>query len=82
MTLAAGTTTNGLIRQVQKALGEKSQVAQFVPLLYDHNGLDGDDTPSPAWLAGNAREAFAFIAEKPGGAQAACPGGSRRGREA
>ena len=65
MTLAAGTTTNGLIRQVQRALGEKSQAAQFAPLLYDHNGLDGDDAPSPAWLAGNAREAFAFIAEKP-----------------
>ena len=65
MTLAAGTTTNGLIRQVQKALGEKSQAAQFAPLLYDHNGLDGHDAPAPAWLAGNARAAFAFIAEKP-----------------
>ena len=56
MTLAAGTTTNGLIRQVQKALGEKSQVAQFAPLLYGHNGLDGARRSSPGWLAGNARD--------------------------
>ncbi len=83
MTLAAGTAGNGLIRQVQKALGEKSQAAQFAPLLYGHNGFDGHDAPAPAWLAGNARTAFEFIAEKPRQeAQAARPLGSRRGRVA
>ena len=47
MTLAAGTTSNGLIRQVQKALGEKSQAAQFAPLLYGHNGLRRHRTRPP-----------------------------------
>ena len=65
MTLAVGTTSNGIIRQVQKALGEKSQAAQFVPLIYGHNGFDSAGAPTPAWLAGIAREAFEFIAEKP-----------------
>ena len=63
MTLAVG-TTGDLIRQVQKALGEKSQAAQLAPLLYG-NGLDGLDTAAPAWLADNVRAVLAFIAEKP-----------------
>ena len=61
----AGTANDSLVRQVQKALGEKSQAARFAPLLYGHNGFDGADAPPPAWLAGNARAALEFIAEKP-----------------
>jgi glutamate dehydrogenase len=65
MTLAAGRAGNGLIRQVQKTLGERSQAAQFAALLYGANGLGGDDVPTTAWLAGNVRSALEFIAEKP-----------------
>jgi hypothetical protein len=63
MTLAAGRAGNGLIRQVQKTLGERSQAAQFAALLYGANGLGGDDVPTTAWLAGNVRSALEFIAE-------------------
>src|SRR5262245_10229511 len=65
MTLTTASARNGLIGQVQKVLGEKSQAAEFVPLLYGHNGFDSGDAPTPAWLASNARAAVEFIAEKP-----------------
>ncbi|MBX9588246.1 MAG: NAD-glutamate dehydrogenase [Hyphomonadaceae bacterium] len=65
MTLTAETTHNSSIRQVQMALGEKSQAAQFVPLLYGRNGFDGPGGFATAWLADNARAAFEFIVEKP-----------------
>src|SRR5215468_4930001 len=64
MTLAAGTAGNSLIRQVQKALGEKSPAAQLAALLYG-NGLDGLETLPPARLADYARTVLEFIAEKP-----------------
>ena len=40
---------------------------QFAPLLYGRKGLDGLGAPAARWLAGNARAAFEFIAEKPKG---------------
>src|SRR5262245_26166217 len=64
MTLATG--GKDLIRQVQKALGERSREAELVPLLYG-NGLDGLEAVPPASLAENVRAALKFIAEKPKG---------------
>jgi glutamate dehydrogenase len=65
MTVAAGRAGSGLIRQVQKTLGERSQAAQFADLLYGHNGFDAGDAPPAAWLAGNVRQILDFIAVKP-----------------
>ena len=64
MTLAAGRVEDGLIRQVQKALGESSLAAQLAEALYAHNGLEGMPA-TPAWLASQARSALEFISEKP-----------------
>ncbi len=64
MTLAAGRVEDGLIRQVQKALGERSLAAQLAEALYAHNGLEGMPA-TPAWLASQARSALEFISEKP-----------------
>ncbi len=65
MTLAAGTADSSLIRQVQKALGERSPAAQLVPLLY--GSLDGLAAAPPAQLAEKTRAVLDFIAEKPAG---------------
>jgi glutamate dehydrogenase len=64
MTLAAGRVEDGLIRQVQNALGERSLAAQFAAVLYSHSALQGMPA-TPAWLASNARSALEFISEKP-----------------
>ena len=64
MALEADSGTDGLIRQVQKALGKGSQAASFVPLLYGRKGLDGLQGLPADWLADNAREALEFIATK------------------
>ena len=64
MTLAAGRVEDGLIRQVQEALGERSLAAQLAEALYAHNGLEGMPA-TPAWLASQARSALEFISEKP-----------------
>src|SRR5437764_15349887 len=67
MALDAETAASGLIRTVQKALGKESQAALLAPLLYARNGLSGLESLPADWLAANAREAFAFIADKPKG---------------
>ena len=54
----------GAIGKVQRTLGAGSPAAAFARVLYGRNGLDGVGTLEPAWLAANARDAFAFIAEK------------------
>jgi glutamate dehydrogenase len=65
MALRAQAAENGIIRQVQKALGKGSQAAALASLLYGRKGLDGLEVLSVDWLAGNARHALEFIAEKP-----------------
>ena len=67
MALDAETAAGGLIRKVQKALGKGSQAALLAPLLYARDGLSGLEGLPADWLAGNAREAMEFIADKPRG---------------
>ncbi len=52
---------------MQKALGKGSQAALLAPLLYARDGLAGLESLPADWLAANAREALAFIADKPKG---------------
>ena len=65
MALEADAAAGGLIRRVEKALGKGSPAAPLVALLYAHDGLAGLEGVPAEWLAGNAREAMAFIADKP-----------------
>ena len=65
MALVEEAAHNGLIRQVQRVLGEKSLAGQFAPLLYGHNGVGSGGELAPAWLADNARTAGDFITDKP-----------------
>ena len=67
MALETARGTDGLIRQVQKALGKGSQAATFASLLYGRKGLDGLEHLPADWLAGVAREALGFLAAKPRG---------------
>src|SRR5882724_9469644 len=67
MALDAETAAGGLIRKVQKALGKGSQAALLAPLLYARDGLSELEHLPADWLAGNAREAMEFIADKPKG---------------
>src|SRR5215468_5678233 len=67
MALEAEAAAGGLIRRVEKALGKGSPAAPLVPLLYAHDGLSGLEGLPAEWLANNAREAMAFIADKPKG---------------
>ena len=67
MALDAETAAGGLIRKVQKALGKGSPAALLAPLLYARDGLSGLESLPADWLAGNAREAMEFIADKPKG---------------
>jgi len=65
MALEADAAAGGLIRRVEKALGRGSPAAPLVALLYAHDGLALLEGVPAEWLAGNAREAMAFIADKP-----------------
>jgi glutamate dehydrogenase len=67
MALNAEAAAGGLIRRVETALGKGSPAAPLVPLLYAHDGLSGLDGLPAEWLASNASEAMAFIADKPKG---------------
>ena len=67
MAIDAGTAAGGLIRKVQKALGKGSPAALLAPLLYARDGQGGLEGLPADWLAGNASEALAFIADKPKG---------------
>ncbi|HUC47607.1 MAG TPA: hypothetical protein VMR94_13715, partial [Hyphomicrobiaceae bacterium] len=67
MALEAEAAADGLIRRIEKALGKGSSAAPLVPLLYAHDGLSGLEGLPTEWLASNAREAMAFIADKPKG---------------
>ena len=67
MALEADTGASGLIRQVQKVLGNGSPAGPFVPLLYGRKGLPELEGLPPAWLAANARQALEFVATKPKG---------------
>jgi glutamate dehydrogenase len=64
MALGADRGADGLIWQVQKALGRSSQAVSFVPLLYGRRGLHTLEGLPADWLADTAREALDFIAIK------------------
>ena len=79
MALEAEEAADGLIRQVQKVLGKASPAAAFASLLYGRKGLDGLEQLPADRLAGNAREALAFIADQAEGpAQGPRPPHGRR----
>src|SRR5688572_5687962 len=59
--------TGSVIRRVRAALGKGSQAATLAPLLYGRDGLNGLDGLSASRLADDARDALAFIADKPAG---------------
>src|SRR5215831_15693276 len=65
MAVEADVAAGGLIRKVEQALGKGSPAAPLLALLYAHDGLAGLEGLPAEWLAGNAREAMAFIADKP-----------------
>ena len=65
MTLAASREAGAAIRDALKALRKTPAAAQFAALLYGESLPDGLGPVPPAWLAGNAEAAFAFIGEKP-----------------
>ena len=65
MTLASRPDSIGVIDGVLTALRETPAAARFAALLYGESVPDGLGPVSPAWLAGNAEAALAFIGEKP-----------------
>ena len=65
MTLAARLEAGQAIRDALEALRATPATAEFAALLYGDSMPDGLGAMSPAWLAGNAGAAFAFIGEKP-----------------
>src|SRR5262249_22868194 len=65
--LEAEAAAGGLTHRVEKALGKGSPAAPLVPLLYAHDALAALEGLPAEWLASNAREAMAFIADKPKG---------------
>src|SRR5215211_2235401 len=67
MSLAAESKEDACIAEVRKTLRDNPLAASFAPLLYAHNGFDAAGAPAPGWLAGNARAAVEFIADKPKG---------------
>src|SRR5262249_55723838 len=67
MALEAEAAAGSLINRIEQALGRGSPAATLVPLLYGHDGLAGLQGVPADWLANNAREAMAFIADKPKG---------------
>jgi glutamate dehydrogenase len=65
MTLASRPDSIGVIDGVLRTLRGAPAAARFAALLYGDSVPDGLGPVSPAWLAGNAEAAFAFVGEKP-----------------
>jgi glutamate dehydrogenase len=64
MTLTTEPVNQSLVRQVQRALGEKTQAARFAQVLYGQESFKDTAAATSDWLAANARAACDFIVEK------------------